>query len=109
MTPHSAVDGLPPCSAISGIDLVTEGIFTLTRAAQYLECGSDEIKNNAAGQLVKLLLRNDIIEFHVGTRINQAHQDPNLPIELEIRRNIIKRIAAALQNKYYKDVIIKYL
>lgn len=109
MTPHSAVDGLPPCSAISGIDLVTEGIFTLTRAAQYLEGGSDEIKNNAAGQLVKLLLRNDIIEFHVGTRINQAHQDPNLPIELEIRRNIIKRIAAALQNKYYKDVIIKYL
>ena len=73
-----------------------------------MEGNFDEIRNNAAGQLAKLLICNDIIEFHVGTRINQAHQDPNLPIELEIRRSIIKRIAATLQKKYYKNVIIKY-
>ena len=103
-----AKDGLPPCSTLPGMDLVTEGIYTLTRTAQYLEGNFDEIRNNAAGQLAKLLICNDIIEFHVGTRINQAHQDPNLPIELEIRRSIIKRIAATLQKKYYKNVIIKY-
>jgi len=101
-------DGLPPCSTMAGIDLVTEGIYTLTRTAQYLDGNLDEIRNNAAGQLAKLLMCDDIIEFHVGTRINQAHQDPNLPIELEIRRSVIKRIAATLQKKYYKNVIIKY-
>jgi hypothetical protein len=99
---------LPPCSTLEDIDLVTEGIFTLTQVEQYLENGRADIRNNAAGKLVKMLLVHDIIEFHVGTRVNQAHQDPNLPFELEIRRNIVKRIAAALQNKYYKTTTIEY-
>jgi hypothetical protein len=104
---HSG-DTLPPCSTLEDIDLVTEGIFTLTQVEQYLENGRADIRNNAAGKLVKMLLVHDIIEFHVGTRVNQAHQDPNLPFELEIRRNIVKRIAAALQNKYYKTTTIEY-
>ena len=57
----------------------------------------------------KYILDSDIIEFIVGTRINQAHQDPALPVELEIRRNIIKRIARILEEKYLKEVVIHYL
>lgn len=101
-------DALPPASTLEGMDLVTEGIYTLTQAARYLEDGISQSRDNAASRLVKLLLEHDEISFHVGTRINQAHQDPNLPIELEIRRNIVKRITASLQSKYYKTVTIEY-
>jgi len=100
---------LPPISNMDGIDLITEGIFTLTRAAQYLEQADGIRYPDAAGRLVEELLCVDIIELVVGTRINEAHQDPNLPVDLEIRRNIIKRIAAALKDVYYKEVNISYV
>ena len=53
--------------------------------------------------------RNDIINFLVGTRINEAHQDPNLPVDLELRRNIVKRLAAVLRDRYMKDVEIHFV
>jgi serine/threonine protein phosphatase PrpC len=100
---------LPPTSKIEGIDLVTEGIFTLTKTAQYLEKETISGIKDPAGQLVDLLLDNDIIEFMVGTRINEAHQDPNLPVDIELRRNIIKRIAESLKDKYLKEVKIQFV
>ncbi len=106
----STVGGdLPPMSRLEGVDLVTEGIFTLTKAAQYLEKGPGRTPDNPAGRMVELLLSNDIIEIVVGTRINEAHQDPKLPLDLEIRRNIIKRVAQVLQDKYLKEVHIRFV
>ena len=100
---------LPPVSYMDGIDLVTEGVFTLTKTASYLEDYSRICHSNGAGKLVELLLRNDIIDFLVGTRINEAHQDPNLPLDLELRRNIVMRIKRVLEEKYFKVVNIKYV
>ena len=91
-----------------GADLVTEGIFTLSRAARYLESGEFQ-HNDPAGQLVELMRRNDIINFLVGTRINEAHQDPNLPVDLELRRNIVKRLGDVLRNRYMKEVNIHFV
>ena len=91
-----------------GIELVTEGIFTLSRAATYLEKG-DHAKLDPAQQLVELMRRHDIIEFVVGTRINEAHQDPNLPIDLELRRNIIRRLETVLRDRYMKEVRITFV
>lgn len=99
---------LPPLSRMPGVDLVTEGIFTLTRAARYLE-NNEFSKLDPAGRLVELMRRNDIIEFLVGTRINEAHQDPNLPVDLELRRNIIKRLGAVLSDRYMKEVRIHFV
>jgi hypothetical protein len=45
----------------------------------------------------------------IGTRINIAHQDPSLPVELEIRRTVIKRIARLLEEKFLKEVKIKFI
>jgi hypothetical protein len=106
--PRAGTD-IPPVSRVAGVDLVTEGILTLTRAAQYLEHGRPEGHCNAAADLVELFLESDIIHFIVGTRINEAHQDPTLPVDLEIRRNIIKRIAAVLEHRYLKEVRIQYI
>ena len=100
---------LPPTSSMLGVDLITEGIITLTKTANYLESGFCEYNTSPAAKLMKILLRNDIIVICVGTRINEAHQDPNLPLELEIRRNIIRRIANVLKEKYLKEVSIKYV
>lgn len=98
---------LPAISYMEGIDLVTEGILTLTKACEYLETG--EVNHDAAGDLVKFMLDTDCITFMVGAKLNQAHYDPNLPIEIEIRKNVIKKISDILENKYYKKVTIQYM
>ncbi len=98
---------LPSVSFMDGIDLVTEGILTLTKACEYLENG--EISEDAAGQLVNFLVNSDCITFMVGAKLNQAHYDPALPIEIEIRKNIIKRMANVLENKYIKKVVVQYM
>ncbi len=101
-------NGLPPSSKMKGVDLVTEGILTLTQAAQYLEDG-DAPDNDPAGVLVKTLLESDNIKFVIGTRVNEAHQDPTLPVDLEMRRNIIKRMTKCLEQKYLKEIEIEYI
>lgn len=103
-----SVGNLPSCSYMEGVDLVTEGILTLTKALEYLEQGIDGAQN-AAVKLVKFLLDSDCINFMVGAKLNQAHYDPNLPIEIEIRKNIIKKIARILEDKYFKKVSIQYM
>lgn len=102
---------IPPESVMEGADLVTEGIITMGSVAEILEQGkySESAKVNAAVRVVELFLDSDRILFVVGTKINEAHQDPNMPVELEIRRNIIKKIATLLQEKYLKEVKIQYI
>lgn len=103
-----SIGKLPSCSFMEGVDLVTEGILTLTKTLEYLENGEQDI-DNAAGKLVKFLLDSDCISFMVGAKLNQAHYDPALPIEIEIRKNVIKKIAKVLQDKYFKKVIVQYM
>jgi len=67
------------------------------------------MKSNPAVRLANLLLDSDIVKFAVGTRINEAHQDPNIPVELGLRRTIVKRIAQVLESKYMKRALIQYL
>ncbi len=102
---------IPPSSKMHGIDLVTEGTITLSRVAELLEKGvdPDPSSNNSAEKLLAHLIDNDIIRFVVGTKINDAHQDPNLPAELDIRRNLIKRIINLLHDKYMKETHLSYI
>lgn len=105
---HSKV---PPSARMEGFDLVTEGILTLGEVLRLLEEGfaPEDMRSNAAVRLATMLLDSDIVKFAVGTRINEAHQDPNIPVELDLRRNIVKRIAQLLESKHMKRVIIQYL
>lgn len=103
-----SIGNLPSCSYMNKVDLVTEGILTLTKASEYLEQGSGE-PGNAAGKLVSFLLDSDCIDFMVGAKLNQAHYDPNLPIEIEIRKNIIKKMAKILESKYFKKISVQYM
>ncbi|MFI3257364.1 MAG: SpoIIE family protein phosphatase [Spirochaetales bacterium] len=101
---------IPPVSEMTGADLITEGIITMGAVSEILEKGADldGLKSNAATKITELFLNSDRIHFLVGTKINEAHQDPNMPVELEIRRNVIKKIASLLTEKYLKEVNIEY-
>jgi hypothetical protein len=104
-------ESLPPISYVAGIDLVTEGILTLSKVVRILEEYSSnyQLKNGPADRIIKMFLNSDEIHILNGTNVNVAHQDPNLPIELEIRRTVIKRIAKLLEEKLLKVVDIEYM
>ena len=103
--------GLPPESHIDGVDLVTEGIITLGAVSKILEEGNlnDITQEGPAWDILRLVLDADIIDILVGTKINIAHQDPSLPVELEIRRNVMKRIKQLFEEKLLKDVRIEFI
>lgn len=106
----SSFDEKIPCaSTMESVDLVTEGILTLTEVYRLLKHNISLKKDNAATRLARLIINSDNIDFIIGTQINNAHQDPNLPIELEIRRNIIKKIVRILKQNYLKEITIKYI
>ncbi len=102
---------LPPESKMQGIDLVTEGILTLSKVSNLLEHHNErsEPGNGPADKILHLLLQSDEIVLYIGTAINVAHQDPNLPVELEIRRSVAKKIARLLEEKYLKEVTLKFI
>ena len=102
---------IPPTSTMEGIDLITEGTLTLARTADCLERGTppEQLRPNGVRDLLALMLESDVVEFVVGTRINEAHQDPNVPVELDLRRNIIRRIAATLEGRHLKETSIRFL
>jgi hypothetical protein len=121
--------GGPALSIMDGADLVCEGILTLGTAAKILYAGAagafipafnltgagftqtarDDNFSRAAARFIDFLLNNDRITFVVGTKINEVHHDPTMPVELEIRRSVIKRIAVLLEEKYMKQVHIQYI
>ena len=101
---------LPPPARMEGVDLVSEGILTLTDVVQRLEADPPLTTPVplAAKQMIDLFRESDEIEFIVGTKVNEAHQDPSLPMDLEIRRNIVRRLKTVLENKYRKRVLMRY-
>lgn len=102
---------LPPESFIDGIDLVTEGILTLQKVNEILKTYNNSVRlgKGPADKIVKLIMESDEIHFIIGTKINVAHQDPNLPVDLEIRRTVVKRIARLLEEKWLKKVSFEYI
>jgi hypothetical protein len=102
---------LPPVSAMPGIDLITEGILTLTKVTDILRDYSPSypLGKGPADRIVRMLMESDEIHFLIGTRINEAHQDPSLPLDLEIRRTVVRRIARLLEEKFLKEVAVRFL
>jgi len=101
---------LPPVSHMEGVELVTEGILTLSKVSELLKKYNSayETGNGPADQIVRAVLECDEIHFLVGTNINVAHQDPTLPMELELRRTVVHRICRTLDEKFMKEVSMKF-
>ena len=101
---------VPPLARLKGIDLITEGILTLTKADELLHSGADEerIKFNTDGAsaLVRMCLDVDHVHFIVGLSVNPAHQNPELPGQLGMKLAVVRAIAEELR-KRGKEVTIE--
>ncbi|OFY47334.1 MAG: stage II sporulation protein E [Bacteroidetes bacterium GWF2_49_14] len=102
---------LPPVSHMEGIDLITEGILTLGKVSVLLEKYQENLQltKGPADEIIKMILQSDEVHFIIGTRINIAHQDPSLPVELEIRRTVVKRIARILEKKFLLEIRLTFI
>jgi hypothetical protein len=94
---------VPPIARMENIDLVTEGILTLTQAHELLRSGArkDTIKFriDGAAELVRLLLDVDHVHFIVGMAVNPAHQNPSLPGQLGIKLAVVREMAEELKKR----------
>ena len=105
---------IPPTAKIKGIDLVTEGVLTLKMALNHLQklnaCCEEPVFNKKDGvtKLLKAFLDEAThINFWVGRAVNPAHQNPDFPMDLSIKINIIRDIQKEL-TKLGKYVQIIY-
>ena len=105
------LEELPPTAKMQGFEMVTEGILTLGKVEEILENYDSDTRltDSPPEEIVKLLLQHDCIDIIVGTRINWAHQDPEQPLELELRKFVVKRIVKLLIHKFFKKVKIEYV
>lgn len=97
---------LPPTAEIEGVDLVTEGVITINRVLEYAR---DYLKNNesyehwgykrdGASLICRLLFEEATdINFYVGRAINPAHQNPDLPINFNIKMNLVEDLSKCLK------------
>jgi len=104
---------------MEGIDLITEGVLTLSKALEKLNnyqasFGSEENYCDLEGldgasRLVKMLVE-DCTHFNlwVGKAINPAHQNPNFPIDLSIKLKLVNELAEHMK-KLGKHVEINYI
>jgi hypothetical protein len=108
---HKKVESLPPSAKMRGFEMVTEGILTLGKVEEILENYNSDthLRNSPPEEVTKLLLQHDSIDIIVGTRINWAHQDPEQPLELELRKFVVKRIVKILIYKFFKKVKVEYV
>lgn len=104
-TMYSLNDGLPPISILEPVDLVTEGVMTLSRVERILRDDSlDPVKDGAAERIVRLVLNSDSIKFLTGGSTNEYHFD----LQYKMRIQLIKDIAELLERKYLKHTEIKF-
>lgn len=104
-------DRVPPIGIIEGIDLVTEGMLTVSAAAEMLKTypakESLSCKCDGVSLLVSELLHADSIHVIIGRAINPAHQSPDIPVNLALKHKIVTELVGVLK-EYGKSVTIEY-
>ncbi len=103
---------IPPYGRLEGVDLVTEGVLTMSKAIEILKAAEFEedniIKdNNGAALLAKMIAEADRIEIILGQKMNPFYQNPDLPGNISIRKNIVEDLGRLI-SKYGKHVEIEY-
>ena len=107
---------VPPIATIEGVDLVTEGVITMNKVITYAK---DYLGNNAlyedwnfkkdGASLISRLLFEEAtdINFYVGRAVNPAHQNPDLPINFNIKMNLVEELSHCL-TKMGKRIKVSY-
>ena len=107
---------VPPIAEIEGVDLVTEGVITINKVLSYAK---DYLKDNktysqwcskrdGASLIARLLFEEATdINFYVGRAVNPAHQNPNLPINFNIKMQLVDELSECLR-KMGKQIKVSY-
>lgn len=97
---------VPPIAEIEGVDLVTEGVITVNKVLEYAKDYLNDnssydkwgFKQDGASQICRLLFEEATdINFYVGRAVNPAHQNPDLPINFNIKMNLVEELSKCLR------------
>lgn len=111
-----SASGLPPTAEIEGVDLVTEGVITVNKVIEYAKDALDKnelydewsVNRDGASMICRLLFEEATdINFYVGRAINPAHQNPDLPINFNIKMNLVEELSSCL-TKMGKRIKVSY-
>lgn len=107
---------VPPIAEIEGVDLVTEGVITINKVLEYAKDALGEnkcyeewsISHDGASMICRLLFEEATdINFYVGRAVNPAHQNPDLPINFNIKMNLVEELSQCLK-KMGKRIKVSY-
>lgn len=107
---------LPPTAEIEGVDLVTEGVITINKVVEYAKDAIGENRfyekwsfgHDGACMICRLLFEEATdINFFVGRAVNPAHQNPDLPINFNIKMNLVEELSSCLK-KMGKRIKVSY-
>ena len=107
---------VPPIAEIEGVDLVREGVITINKVIEYARdaLGSNEmyekwsLGRDGACMICRLLFEEATdINFFVGRAVNPAHQNPDLPINFNIKMNLVEELSSCLK-KMGKRIKVSY-
>lgn len=106
--PETAADGVPPISFMADIDLVTEGVLTVTRAGDIMEHYYGDMhadfqqldQDNGAAILARQLIE-DCTELRVfiGRARNPGYEDKQVPLDLNMKMKAMDRICKILDSQ----------
>ncbi len=94
---------VPPIAKLKGIDLVTEGVLTLSKAIEKIKIYNDNSSKNymidilegkdGASLLAKTLVEDCThLNLWVGRAMNPAHQNPDMPPDLSIKLKVVNEL-----------------
>ncbi len=107
---------VPPIAYLEGVDLVTEGVVTMNKVIEYAKDYLAEnklyeqwsFKRDGAALISRMLFEEATdINFFVGRAVNPAHQNPDLPINFNIKMNLVEDLTTCLR-KMGKSIKISY-
>lgn len=107
---------LPPIAYMDGFSLVTEGVLTLQKTLEKLKKYEVETTDtsylqdkDAASRLAKILIEDCThLNIWFGKAVNPAHQNPDFPIDFNIKLKIVSEIINKLK-ALGKNVEITYI
>ena len=129
---------VPPAGKIEGIELVSEGVITIMHAIDELETvrlrkphvnvhdlhylygqpsyrkplndrmAVEPPSDNPAETLARLLRLADKVTFLLGTALNPAHQNPNLPVHLGLKFHLVDHLAEKLRARGTLVELVRY-
>lgn len=99
---------VPPTARIKGIDLVTEGVLTLSKAVEKIkayadlnlkECPANYFSKKDGASLLASMLVHDCTHLNlwVGKAVNPAHQNPDLPVDLSIKLKLVDELKEIME------------